>query len=69
MLNQSTVTMAPQEISGEVLQEKYAKGNEVSVLDVRQRVGAHLRVREVEREIRPRLRGLARRPSRDSNGP
>ncbi|MCB1913874.1 MAG: ribonucleoside-diphosphate reductase, adenosylcobalamin-dependent, partial [Rhodocyclaceae bacterium] len=51
--NQATVkadasTLASQEISGEVLVEKYAKGNEKSVAEVRQRVARALASIETE---------------------
>ena len=38
----SARTLAPQEISGEVLEEKYAKGNEKTATDVRRRVARAL---------------------------
>src|SRR5574338_251288 len=41
-------TLAPQEISGEVLVEKYAKGNEASVAEVRARVARALAAVEAE---------------------
>ena len=42
--------LAEQEISGEVLVEKYAKGNETSVYDVRRRVGRALAANEEEKQ-------------------
>ena len=41
-------TLPPQEISGEVLVEKYAKGDERSVTEVRQRVARALAAVEAE---------------------
>ncbi|HMV18186.1 MAG TPA: adenosylcobalamin-dependent ribonucleoside-diphosphate reductase [Zoogloea sp.] len=44
----TAATLAPQEISGEVLLEKYAKGNEQTVADVRTRVARALAAMENE---------------------
>lgn len=52
MQNQSTSTMAPQEISTEVLAEKYFKGNEASIHDVRTRVAVAVAAAEETEELR-----------------
>jgi hypothetical protein len=44
----SAANLEPQEISGEVLLEKYAKGNEQNVADVRLRVARALAAMESE---------------------
>ena len=46
--NEAISTLAEQEISGEILLEKYAKGNEASVTDVRRRVARALAAVEAE---------------------
>ncbi|MBK8018934.1 MAG: adenosylcobalamin-dependent ribonucleoside-diphosphate reductase [Betaproteobacteria bacterium] len=46
----SVKTLAPQEISGEVLEEKYAKGNEKTATDVRRRVARALAQAELPEE-------------------
>ncbi|MDP5240267.1 adenosylcobalamin-dependent ribonucleoside-diphosphate reductase [Uliginosibacterium sp. 31-16] len=46
--DEAVSTLAEQEISGEILLEKYAKGNEASVTDVRRRVARALAAVEAE---------------------